>query len=560
MRGTGMTGRDFTRTAAAACACAIAISTLSGCRQSGQAAAAAAIADRANEWTVPGVLRIEADSSPDSLNPLLGQISIDTDLSMFWAGHFFNWSDDGKQVPDLATEVPTQQNGGISKDGRTITYHLRRGVRWQDGATFGADDVIFTWHAIMNPRNDVPVREGYDLITSIAAPDSQTVVVHLKRPYAPFITTFFAMSSTAYAVLPKHLLGRYRDLNSVAYNRMPVGTGPFRVVSNDGKRVRLLANPSYWRGAPKLKEVDFHWESNDATILQHLKQHQIDFYYSAYERQEPELHGIPGTTIYLYPFNGFEDVGFNTSSPVVSDKRVRQALAYALDRSEVVNTIANGVNAAADTDQAPFSWAHDNHVKQYSFDPRAARALLDQAGWTVGPHGIRIKDGKRLRIRLTAGGGIMPTGPMERLIQTNWRAVGADVVIENYSDVKLFAPAAQGGIEATGGFDAVVEGWVNGVDPDDSTQFMCGMSPPAGWNIYRYCNKQLDASENEALSSYDQATRRRAYHKIQATIAEDVPIIVLFFQQQQDVVNLDLKNYRPASAVTPFWNTWQFDI
>jgi len=535
-----------------------AAASVSGCAGSGKAAAS--IIDRVNGWTIPGVLRIEAGKVPDNLNPLIGQMSIDTDLSMFWSGHLFNWSDDGKMIPELATELPTTANGGISADGRTIVYHLRHGVRWQDGETFSADDVIFTWRAIMNPRNAVPVREGYDLITGIDAPDAYTVAVHLKRPYAPFLTTFFAMSSTAYSVLPKHLLQQYRDLNNIPYNRMPVGTGPFRVAYNDGKHVKLLANPTYWRGAPQLKEVDFTFEPDNTRTLSDLKEHRIDFYYRAYERQEPALHGIPGTTIYLYSFNSFEDIGFNTASPLVSDKRVRQALAYATDRNELLSTVGNGVNASADTDQAPSSWALDEHVKHYQFDPNQAKALLDAAGWVVGPDGIREKNGRKLRLTIVGGSGSPPPGPIERLIQADWRAVGVDSIVRNYDDLVLEASAGDGGIEATGRFDAVIEGWVNGVDPDDSSQFMCRMQPPAGWNSYRYCNPELDALEGQALSSYDQATRQRAYAKIQSILAEDVPMVVLYFQQQQDVVNLDLKNYYPASAVTPFWNTWQLDI
>lgn len=524
-----------------------------------RADALAAIGDRVNSWTVPGVLRIETTSTPDTLNPLLGQESIDTDLSMFWAGHLFNWSDNGKMIPELATEVPTLANGGISRDGRTIVYHLRRGVLWQDGRPFDARDVVFTWRVIMNPKNAIPVRQGYDLITSIDTPDPYTVVVHLRRPYAPFISTFFAMSSTAYAVLPEHLLSKYKSINHVPFNRAPIGTGPFRVASVDASHVKLVANRSYWRGLPQLKEVDFEWQPDGDKILADVRAHKVDFYYGAFGHQEPQLHGIPGTTIYLYQFNYFLDIGFNTASPVVSDRRVRQALAYATDRAAIVSEDANGVNESADTDQAPLSWARDENVKRYDYDPMKARATLDAAGWKVGSHGIRVKDGRELRIVLVSD-GIAGSATTERIIQSDWRAVGVDVVVRNVSENQLDSSAANGGIEATGRFDAVIEGWVNGVDPDDSTQFMCDMRPPAGWNVYRYCNRALDAAERAELSTYDQNARRVDFERIQEILADDVPIIVLSFTQQQDVVNLDLKNYYPATAVTPFWNPWQLEI
>jgi len=524
-----------------------------------RADALAAIGDRVNQWTVPGVLRIETTSTPDTLNPLLGQESVDTDLSMFWAGHLFNWSDDGQMIPELATEVPTVANGGISRDGKTIAYHLPRGVLWQDGKAFDARDVVFTWRAIMNPNNSIPVRQGYDLITSIDTPDAYTVVVHLRRPYAPFISTFFAMSSTAYAILPAHILSKYKSIDHVPFNRSPIGTGPFRVASVDRSHVKLVANRSYWRGLPQLKEVDFEWQPDGDKILADIKAHKIDFYYGAFGHQEPQLHGIPGTTIYLYQFNYFLDIGFNTASPVVSDRQVRQALAYATDRSAIVSEDANGVNESAETDQAPFSWARDENVKHYAFDPAKARATLDAAGWKMGPHGIRAKGGRQLRIVLVSD-GIAGSATTERIIQSDWRAVGVDVVVRNVSENALDSTASYGGIEATGKFDAVIEGWVNGVDPDDSTQFMCDMRPPAGWNVYRYCNRSLDAAERAELSTYDRNARRADFGRIQEILANDVPIIMLSFAQQQDVVNLDLKNYYPATAVTPFWNPWQLEI
>jgi peptide/nickel transport system substrate-binding protein len=532
---------------------------LAGCGQAGDQANAAAD-QRVNDWTVPGVLRIESAGPPDNLNPLIGQESIDTDLSMFWGGHLFDWDDRGEFVPDLATEVPTLENRGISRDGLTIEYHLRRGVTWQDGAPFTADDVVFTWRAVMNPRNQVAVRSGYDLISRIDVIDPLTIAVHLKHPYAPFVATFFAMSATSYGVLPKHLLAKYSDLNDIPFDRLPVGTGPFKVVFDDGKRVRMVAYPGYWRGAPGLREVEFRWESNSAAILDHLKNHSIDFYYGAYARQEPQLSGIPGTTIYLYPFNGYEDVGFNLASPLVSDMRVRQALAYATDRRKIVDTIANGVNSPADSDQPTFSWAYNPDVKQYHYDPRTARELLDAAGWIPGPDGIRAKQGRTLRIILVSGAGAIPPGPIESLIRNDWHDIGVDVAVRNYSAEDLDATAAQGGIEATGRFDAVLEGWVNGIDPDDSTQFKCAAVPPAGWNAYRFCDPALDSAEEQALTSNDRATRKRAYDAIQSILADDEPMIMLYFQQQQDVVNIDLKNYRPASAATPFWNTWQLEI
>ena len=180
---------------------------------------------------------------PDNLNPLLGTQTVDTDLSMFWAGYQFNWSDRNALVPELAQREPTLENGDISRDGLTIVYRLRPNVRWQDGAPFDADDVIFSWHAVMNPRNFVVSRFGYEVVRDIERRDAHTIAVHLRRRFAPFVTTFFTMAGHSDCILPRHLLARYPDLNRAPFNSAPVGTGPFRVASYEkGVRIRFVAN------------------------------------------------------------------------------------------------------------------------------------------------------------------------------------------------------------------------------------------------------------------------------------------------------------------------------
>jgi peptide/nickel transport system substrate-binding protein len=236
--------------------------------------------------TIPGTLRF-ATSSIDSLNPLTQETNSEVELDNFIYGWFFYVDDKGKFVPDLALEVPTYKNGGISADGRTLTYHLRRGVLWQDGSPFTARDVIFTVHAVMNPHNNVISRAGWDDIASMEAPNDFTVRLHLKQPYAPAIATFFCpYQHDGYPVLPAHLLARYQDINNVPFNSKPVGTGPFKFTEwIHGDRIVLEANPLYWRGPPKLKRVIAQIINDDNTVLIQFKTHEIDAIFGASEAQ-----------------------------------------------------------------------------------------------------------------------------------------------------------------------------------------------------------------------------------------------------------------------------------
>lgn len=513
-----------------------------------------------NAWTIHGVLRMATTQHPDNLNPLMGTQAIDTDLSLFWGAYLYLLDDRMHIQPELATRLPSVENGGISGDGLRIVYHLRPGVRWQDGAPFTADDVVYSWRQVMNPLNDAGSRQGYDLIRKIDEPDKHTVVIYLRQKWAPFVSMFFTMSATTYCILPKHILAKYRDLNKVAFNRLPVGTGPFKVVANANDKIKLVANPLYWRGEPKLREIDFNVVSSDQTILDMVRAHRIDFYVNAAQALEPQLHGIRGATVYLYPFTRFTDIGFNLSRPQLSDVRVRQALAYATDRDQLITHVTHGVNLPADGDQPPFFWAHTDRVKKYSYNPRLAGELLDEAGWRLGSDGYRHRNGLTMRLRMVGFSGSSTTTEAEQWIRAQWREVGVDVDVRNYSSDKLYASQADGGIEQRGKFDVAFEEWANGVDPDESQLFLCNLRPPAGWNIYHYCSGQLDAAENAALSDYHQNIRKADYARVQEILTQDLPIFVIWFQQRQDVVNIDLKNYRPAQAVSPFWNSWQWEI
>ena len=156
-------------------------------------------------YTEPGHLRLGVLRTLDNLNPLLsGQASV-TDVAQFLFSGLIRYDRDGNPIPDAAREVPTQRNGGISADGKTITYHLRPNVRFADGVPLTADDVVFTFQQIMNPRNNVPYHFPYDEAVSVTAPDPHTVVAKLRAPSAPFVAGFFRCGAQG-AILPKHLL------------------------------------------------------------------------------------------------------------------------------------------------------------------------------------------------------------------------------------------------------------------------------------------------------------------------------------------------------------------
>lgn len=514
---------------------------------------------RGNAWTHHGILRIVGTGDPYTLNPIVGDETIETELSMFWAGYLFLWSDKNEFVPDLATQVPTLANGGISKDGLRITYHLRKRVKWQDGAPFSADDVIFTWEQVMNPRNDVASRTGYDLITAIDEPDDYTIVVHLKRRYAPFVATFFASSSLTYCILPKHILDRYPDINRVSYNDKPIGTGPFTVAEYErGSLVRFVANSNYWRGPPRLHEIQYRVIPNDATIAALLQGHEADMA-GVPTAVESVVRKVSGITVRRVLSTSYDELALNLRNPILADRRVRQALAYDIDTGELIQKLQHGVPLGGASDQTPFLWAYDANVKHYDYEPAKAEGLLEQAGWRIAADGYRYKNGQRLRLTISADTSSVTRAATEVILQQTWRKIGIDALIKNYAASLFLANYGEGGILENGKFDIGLFEWVNGIDPDDATLWMCDQFPPAGQNIYYFCNHDVDATERVALSEYDQSKRKLAYDKIQRILADEEPMIVLWYTRGTVALNTDIKNYRPA-LVTSFWNSWEWEI
>lgn len=512
-------------------------------------------------YTIPGTLRYGDLDEPTSLNPLLRLDAVSTDLDMFIFGFFFNLDDKLHLVPELATEVPTLQNGGISKDGLTITYHLRHGVKWQDGVPFTSHDVVFTTNAILNKNNNLQSRNGWDKVASIEAVGPYEVKFHLTEKYAPAIATFFAEPGD-YPVLPAHLLEKYPNINQVSFNTSPVGTGPFKFVRwVHGDRIELEANPLYWRGPPKLQHIIFKIIPKDTTILVQLETHEIDAWfrapsnlYTEYQKLKPEYR------VQFEPAFVYSHIDFNMKEPLFQDVRVRRAIDYAIDKQKIIDTVTHGVQLAADSYIPKLSWAYDPNVMKYPYDPARARALLAEAGWTPGPGGILQKNGQRLSFSLSAVAGGTTGEATESFVQQELRDIGIDAKIKNYSAELFFAAAQNGGILQNGKYDTAFFAWVAGADPETYSIYACGEFPPAGQNNMFWCDTTYTNAEEAARRTYDLAERRKYYWITQEEFASQVPSIIQWFQRQIFITSPNLHGFVPAPATTSNWNTWQWSM
>jgi peptide/nickel transport system substrate-binding protein len=531
---------------------------LSACSRISQSSAP----NGANQGTIPGTLRYAEIEEPASMNPLLTYTATDSDLYMFMFGLFFNLDDQMHPVPELALAVPTYENGGISKDGLTLTYHLRKGVKWHDGAPFTSHDVVFTTHAILNPANNLQTRNGWDQIAAVEAPDLYTVRFHLKKIYAPAVSTFFAEGGY-YPVLPAHLLEKYPNINQVPFNANPVGTGPFKFVKwVHGDRIELAANPDYWRGPPKLSRIIERFIPHENTILTQMKTHEQDGWFRAPAGLYPEIQTLPqyGYRVQLAPSLVYSHMDFNLKNPILADLRVRQAIAYGIDRKEIVHVITHDVHEVGYSVTPSLSWAYEPNIEHYDYDPGRARALLDQAGWKAGPDGVRVKDGQRLSLTLSAVAGGKTGEAMETLTQQRLRALGIDATIKNYPANLFFENYQMGGILNRGKYDIAYYSWVASEDPDNQSLYSGQFMPPIGQNTMFYDDPIVNDAESAALATYDRNERKKYYSIIQKEMAAKVPTLVIYYQRQIFITSEHLKNFIPAPASTSNWNTWQWEM
>jgi peptide/nickel transport system substrate-binding protein len=505
-------------------------------------------------------MNIAMTGATNTLNPILSTQFFEAQAEALAFDSLVATDPEGHDVPMLAARVPTIANGDISHDGLTITYHLRHGVVWQDGAPFSSRDVAFTWRAIMNPSTNVATRHAWDQIAKIDTPDATTAVFRLKRPFAPAVHAFFAHSDSVVFVLPAHLLERYRDLNDVPFNSLPVGTGPFRVVRwLRGDRIEYAANPHYFLGKPRIARIVVHYVPDENTVINEMRTHEIDWFVTATPRVYPELKATPGVDVRLVPFNGADSIIINTKRAPLSDVRLRRAIGLAIDKAQLVHDVTFDTTVPATEDIPPFMWAFNPKAGTTKHDLPEARALLDAAGWHVGPDGIRVRDGKRLTIGLAFRTDSLTDRNRSVVIASMLRQAGIDVELKGYTTALLYAAQAGGGILASGNYDAGLQTWYAGVDPDDSTQLLCDQIPPNGYNWSRVCDPQIDAAESDALVHYDIPTRKRAYFRVQELLAEQAPFVYLWWPRQIEAVTTDLQNFRPNGIVED-WNSyaWTF--
>jgi peptide/nickel transport system substrate-binding protein len=429
----------------------------------------------------------------------------------------------------------------ISPDGKKITFRLRKGVKWHDGAPFTSDDVMFTYRRMIDPRTPTAYAEDFRQVKRASAPDPHTFVVEYARPFAP------ALASWGMHVLPKHLLAEHPDISKSPLNKRPLGTGPYRFVEwKTGEKVVFDASPDYFEGKPYIARVVTRVIPDQATMFLELKAGGVDIMNLTppqYVRQTEAAEFRKSFNKYKYTASAYTYLGFRLSHPFFRDRTVRQAIAHAVDKKALIDGVLLGLGQEATGPYKPGTWAHNPNVRRYPHDPGKAKALLAEAGWKPGKDGTLVKDGQRFAFTVMTNAGNEARAKTAAILQQNLAEVGIRMeirTVEWAAFINEFIDKRK--------FDAVILGWNTTPDPDQFDIWHSGKTGPKELNHVGYANAEVDRLLDEGRSTFDTEKRRKAYFRIQEVLAEDQPYVFLYVPDALPVVHNRFRGIEPAPA------------
>ncbi|WP_035056426.1 peptide-binding protein [Desulfuromonas sp. TF] len=479
---------------------------------------------------------IEASiGEPSTLLPVLASDSASSDIN----GLVYNGL--VRYDKNLELEGELAESWEISPDNLTITFHLRKGVKWHDGAPFTSADPLFTYRLYTDPNTPTAYAEAYRQVVRAEAPDPHTFRVTYEKPYAP------ALGSWGVGIHPAHLL-EGEDVTKSPLARQPVGTGPYLFTEwKPGEKVVLEANPDYFEGRPYIKRILYRIIPDQSTQFLELLSGGLDFMglTPIQYRTQTDTPGIKRRfNKYKYLAFGYTYLGYNLRRPMFQDKRVRQALSHAINKQEIIEGVLLGLGEVATGPYKPDTWVYNPTVKRYPYDPEKARALLAEAGWRDSDgDGIVDKDGRPLAFTIVTNQGNDLRVKSGEIIQRRFKEVGVDVklrVIEWASFLKEFINP--------GNFDATILGWTGGPEPDQYNIWHSSKTGPRELNFIRFNDPEVDELLEKGRRTFDQSERKQIYDRFQEILAEEQPYTFLYVGEALPVVAKRFRGIDPAPA------------
>jgi peptide/nickel transport system substrate-binding protein len=468
--------------------------------------------------TDSGYLTVALEANPTNLDPRFSLDVASSRITQLVFNRLVRKDRNSQIIPDLALrwEKP---------DSTTYVFFLRKDAVFHDGKPLTSADVAYTFRSILDPATGSPKRAGFQIVRNIETPDPYTVVFRLKKPFAPFL---------AQAVEP--IIPARADASDKPFGRHPVGTGPFRFVRfRTDQEVVLEANPHYHEGSPQIAGVRYKIIPDGLVRLFELQKGTVDLVVNAISPDSlSRLAKQPHLRLIRAPGTNFTYMGFNLEDPVLSNLKVRQAIAHAIDREKIIRYLLGGLARPA-TGLLPTShWAYKKKGPVYRYDPALARRLLDEAGF---PDPDRENGAPRFRLKFKTSQNETRIEVAE-VIQEQLRQVGIALEIRSYEWGTLFSDIRKGN------FQVYTLTWVGILDPDMYHYIFHSQSvPPQGANRGRYRNARLDRWLEAGRGLSGLTERREIYGQVQEILAKDLPYVNLWHATNVAVLNRRVRGF-----------------
>jgi peptide/nickel transport system substrate-binding protein len=465
-----------------------------------------------------------------TINPVLPDNSASADASRLIFDGLTKFNSQGQLKGDLAS------SWNVSADGKTYTFKLHKGVTWHDGVPFTAQDVLFTLAVIQNPDSRSPLAPNWKGVKA-TAPDDNTVVYTLSKPYTPFIY------ATTVGILPQHLLQNIepKTLRVIGFNQKPVGTGPFKLDSFDTEtgELSLKSNQQYFGGKPLLNGVKLRTYSNDEKVFEAYQRRQVMGVSGLQSTQADAAMKLGSLHLYEAAVPDQVAVFLHTSGGVMADKSVREGLATGTNRQEIITGILNG-QATPLASPVPGSIAH-----QASFNLDKANSTLEAAGWVKNKDGVRQKGDQLLEIKLVTQSGTI-YGAVAQQLAGQWGKLGVRTHV-----LELDAATLQQSYIRTRHYDALLYGINTGSDPDVYAFWHSSQASDPGLNLSTYSSTAADKSLEAGRTIRDNQTRLAKYRSFAQTWAGDNPAIMLYSPAYIYAVDRNVHGIHVSKLVTP---------
>lgn len=469
-----------------------------------------------------------------NLIPLLASDTASHNICGMIYNGLVKYDKDMNVVGDLA------ESWDISQNGLVITFHLRKGVKWHDGRPFTSADVLYTYQVTVDPKTPTAYAGDFAKVKKAEAPDDYTFRVTYDKPFAPALISWNA------AVLPRHLLAG-KDITKSPLSRRPIGTGPYQFKEwVAGQKIVLVSNPAYFEGQPYIDGRITRIIPDTATMFLELRAQNIGMMGLTplqYTRQTENNLFKNNFNKYRYLSFGYTYLGYNLKNPLFSDKRVRQAISYAINKDEIINGVLLNLGKPANGPYKPGTWAYNDKVKIYRYNPQKARELLRDAGWTkMNQEGVLEKDGKPFVFEIVVNQGNETRQKCAEIIQRHLKEIGITVkirVLEWSSFVTDFINKRR--------FDAVILGWTIPLDPDAYDVWHSSKTAPEELNFISYNNPEVDDMLEKGRSTFNQKERKKYYDRFQEILAEDQPYTFLYVPEALVIVHKRFQGIEPAA-------------